>query len=336
MNAIASIQKVSNVRNHPKADALDLVDILGWTVVVKRGEFTNGSLCVYIVIDSIVEEHPEYEFLRKNHFRIKPIRLRGEYSNGICFPVSILLSFGYTGEITEGMDVSDIVKAKHYEKELPTQLAGKAIGYLPGFLRMTDEQNIRSCPEILTELKGLPYYMSVKADGSSGTFFIKGGDIGVCSRKIQLAEDENNGFWKIARKYDMFNAIRTDFIDDIAVQGEVVGPGIQDNHLGLKELEIRVFNIVDLKVREYRPLSILKDWARKYDIPMVTIIEEGDAFGYELHELISVANALIYPTGKPAEGMVIRPINYIRTNIDKMAWNALSGKIINENYKEKD
>ena len=87
---LATIQRVRNVRHHPNADALDLVQVLGWQVVTKRDEYKSEDLCVYVVIDTVLPEKPEFEFLRNKHFRIKPIRLRGEESAGICFPLSIL------------------------------------------------------------------------------------------------------------------------------------------------------------------------------------------------------------------------------------------------------
>src|ERR1035438_10745564 len=90
MNNLATIQKVRNVRHHPNADLLDIVQVLGWQVVTKRDEFKESDLCVYIVIDTVLPEKAEFEFLRNKHFRIKPIRLRGEESAGICFPLSIL------------------------------------------------------------------------------------------------------------------------------------------------------------------------------------------------------------------------------------------------------
>lgn len=90
MSNLATIQTIRDVRKHPNADALDIVKVLGWDVVTKRDEFKVGDLCVYIVIDTVMPEVPEFEFLRNKHFRIKPIRLRKEYSNGICFPIDIL------------------------------------------------------------------------------------------------------------------------------------------------------------------------------------------------------------------------------------------------------
>ena len=335
MSNLATIQKVINVQPCPNSDALDLVKVLGWQVVAKRGEFSDGSLCVYISIDTIVPETPTFEFLRNKHFRIKPIRLRGQESAGIVFPLSILPPKHLaSNEITwiEGEDVTDILNIKKYEKPMPPELAGQAHGGLPGFLIMTDEDNLRTYPDAIPELYGRPYYITRKDDGCSGTFFVKDNNFGVCSRRIHLKESDSNGFWKMARKYNVESALRNAFPSiDIAIQGEIVGPGIQQNKLGLKELEFHVFNIFDIKNRTYMKYEEVVKFTTDNNIPMVTLINEGAAFGFSLDELIKLANEQKYPTGGPAEGIVIRPKESFTSLVLKKSW---SGKILNENYKE--
>lgn len=335
MNNLATIQTVKNVRHHPNADALDLIQVLGWQVVTKRGEFKEGDLCIYIVIDTVVPDRSEFEFLRNKNFRIKPIRLRGEYSAGIVFPLSILPpKHMASNEITwtEGEDVTDILAIKHYEKPVPTQLAGQAFGTMPGFLRITDEDNLRSNPGAIPELYGRPYYITRKEDGSSGTYFIHNGEFGVCSRRIHLKDTEGNGFWNIARKYDIENKLKTTFATtSVAIQGEVVGPGVQKNPLGIKELDFKLFNIFDIVQRTYLDYAKIVEFCNSNNIPMVPIIDEGAAFHYTLEELIALANAQKYDTGGPAEGIVIRPKESFYSPTLKKYW---SGKIINEHYKE--
>lgn len=335
MNNLATIQKTKNVRHHPNADALDLVQVLGWQVVTKRDEFTEDGLCVYIVIDTVLPETPTFEFLRNKHFRIKPIRLRQTESAGICFPLSILDNHKYLNkEWQEGDDVTEILGIKHYEKPVPAELAGKMIGHIPGFLIITDEDNLRSYPDAVPELWGRPFYITRKDDGCSGTFFKRGEEFGVCSRRIHLMETEGNGFWKMAHKYDIQNVLAKSFPDmDIALQGEICGPGIQKNKLGLTELELHVFNLFDILSRTYLSRDKVVEFCKTNNIPMVTEISEGAAFGYNLDELIKLANEQKYPTGGPAEGIVVRPKEGFYSPVLKKTW---SGKVLNENYKEKD
>ena len=337
----ATVQKIREILPHNNADALEIAKVLGWNVVVKKGEFKAGDLCVYICIDSVVPETPEFEFLRNKHFRIKPIRLRGEESAGICFPLSIIprksmladadpSAVGLPSDIVlhEGMDVTDVLGIIHYEKPIPAELAGQARGMLPGFLIMTDEDNLRTYPDALPELWGRPYYITRKDDGCSGTFYVNGGEFGVCSRRIDLKESEGNGFWRMARKYDLANVLKKEFgTEDWAIQGEVCGPGIQDNHIGLTELELHIFNLFNIKARSYASYDKLVEFCKKYNLVRVTdIIGDGTAFGYNIEELVKLASEQKYPNGFPAEGIVIRPKEGFTSGVLKKVW---SGKVLN-------
>jgi len=332
MDNLATIQKIKSIRPHDNAETLELADVLAWQTVVKKGEFKPGDLVIYVAIDTTLPEKPEFEFLRNKHFRIKPIRLRGQESAGICFPLSILGTSIDLRSIVEGLDVTEVLNIRHYEKPLPAELAGQAHGGLPGFLIMTDELSLRSYPDALPELWGRPYYITRKDDGASGTFFIKGGEFGVCSRRIHLKESETNGFWRMARKYNIENAIRTAFPNmDMAIQGECVGPGIQSNHLGLTEMELHVFNLFDIKTRQYASYEKLAQFCKDFSLTMVTTITDGAAFGYSIEDLVKLASEQKYPNESPAEGIVIRPKEGFTSIILKKAW---SGKILNPLFDE--
>ena len=62
----------------------------GWECVVKKGEFTAGDPIVYVEVDSIVPERPEFEFLRDRKFCVRTIKLRKQVSQGLVLPMSIL------------------------------------------------------------------------------------------------------------------------------------------------------------------------------------------------------------------------------------------------------
>lgn len=337
---------------HPNADSLSLCNVLGWQVVFNHNDnnYKDGDLVVYVEVDSVLPDKPEFEFLKNKNFRIKPIKLRGEISNGLLLPLSVLpleknvMTDDGKGNSVEtqtqweiGDDVSEILGAVHYEKPIPAVLSGEIVGYRPSFIRKTDELNARSYPHMLDALKGEPYYITRKDDGSSGTFFLKDGTFGVCSRNLHLKEDEKNGFWKMARKYDIENHLRNLFANThTAIQAEIVGPNINGGNLGIKDLELHAFSLIDLVSGTLFPLDMLKTICNIFSMPMVTVVEEGDSFNHTLKSLLELANGLKYPNGKPAEGIVVRPKNYIRYDVENVAWNALSFKILNENYKEKE
>src|ERR1700683_2154458 len=119
MRKLASIQTVNAVEPIPNADAIEKIRVLGWWVVAKKREHIAGDKLVYCEIDSLLPERPEFEFLRTSSFkaarpdstlppgfRIKTVKLRGQVSQGICFPLSILPEGAPT---VEGADVTDLL-----------------------------------------------------------------------------------------------------------------------------------------------------------------------------------------------------------------------------------
>src|ERR1700730_7406496 len=69
MRRLASIQTVNAVEPIPNADAIEKIRVLGWWVVVKKGEHKPEERVVYCEIDSLLPERPEFEFLRANSFK---------------------------------------------------------------------------------------------------------------------------------------------------------------------------------------------------------------------------------------------------------------------------
>lgn len=90
MRKLAHIETIKNLEPIEGADLIEKATILGWTVVVKKGEFKIGDKCIYIEIDSQLKDIPCFEFLRTRKFRIKIAKLKGIVSYGIVFPLSIL------------------------------------------------------------------------------------------------------------------------------------------------------------------------------------------------------------------------------------------------------
>jgi RNA ligase (TIGR02306 family) len=334
---VATIEEIAEVIPHPNADALELAKIKGWQVCIKKGEFKKGDLCIYICVDSVLEDKSVYEFLRNKNFRIRTVKLRGQISQGIAFPMSMFKSLGHdTVVFTEpnvvGSDVSHYVYAKHYEKPLSAQLSGQVYGLMPSYLRKTDEDNIKNNPEILQELAGKSYYITMKVDGSSGTYFYKDDvGFGVCSRNYQLKEDDKNSFWVVARKYDLENKLKNDG-RNLAIQGEVYGPGIQGNLLGVKDIQFRAFNLFDIDNYKYLDRNELLRFCDVNDIPVVETIDDGTSFNKTLRELQEFANNLVYENNNLAEGIVVRPT--VETYSETLK-GRLSGKIISEPFELK-
>ena len=52
MRKLASVQTIHNVGAIEGADRIEVVSVLGWKCVAKKGEFRRLDLCVYFEVDS--------------------------------------------------------------------------------------------------------------------------------------------------------------------------------------------------------------------------------------------------------------------------------------------
>lgn|SRR3990167_737890 len=91
---LASIQVISALDPIEGADRIERATVLGWQLVVKKGEFSVGDLCVYVEIDSLLSDLPEFEFMRNRNFRVRTIRLKNTLSQGLALPISVLARIG--------------------------------------------------------------------------------------------------------------------------------------------------------------------------------------------------------------------------------------------------
>lgn len=340
---LASIQKILALNPIPGADAIEVADVLGWKCVVKKGEFKVGDLCVYMEVDSVLPERPEFEFLRPRSFRIKTVKLKGQISQGICFPVSILLTpeDKYIADENPlkdsmiGFDVTHRLGVVKYEPVLHASLSGIVKGNFPNFIPKTDEERIQSSPWLLEKFANVQMVACEKLDGSSVTFYFRGvspsvDEFGVCSRNLDLKFSEDNLFWKMAVKYEIEERMRS-LGRQLAIQGELVGPTVQKNKYGLTENEVRFFSVYDIAAGKYLPHSEAKDLIEKQlYLKFVPSYWTGFLEGRSVQELIDLASFNSHLNQKVlAEGLVFRPLN---EEVDVDRFGRLSFKVINPQF----
>lgn len=325
MSKVATIERITKLAEHSNADTLQIASVLGWTVCVKKGEFNEQDLVVYVSVDSVMAERPEFEFLRNKHFRIKTMKLRGQVSQGICFPLKLWPDLHM---LPEGTEVGHLIHVSHYEKPVPAQLAGSMKGFFPGFIKKTDEDNLKSYPKALEELYGKECYVTQKIDGSSATYYTKDGVFGICSRNVEfkLGEDAN-AFINAGKELELEEKMLA-LGRNIALQGELYGPNIQGNKLGISKISLAFFSAFDIDKHKYLDKKELVDICAFLDLTMVPIVWEGK-MEFTLPELVTIANSQVYPNGSEAEGIVLRPVVSEESVILK---TNLSVKIINENF----
>ena len=57
MRKLASIQRIWNIEPIEDAHAIEKASVLGWQLVIRKGEFVIGDLCVYCEIDSVMPDN---------------------------------------------------------------------------------------------------------------------------------------------------------------------------------------------------------------------------------------------------------------------------------------
>ena len=322
---LASIETIAEILPHPNADTLEIAKVLGWQVIVRKGEFKAGESAVFIPIDTILPDEPWSAFLKKGDkpIRLKTIKLRGQYSQGLVQPLSILPE--HVRGWQTGADVGGELGVRKYEKEIPASLSGIVIGSFPTyFAPKTDEDNGLSNPDLVKLVLENECYATLKLDGASCTIIVRGGKIDyVCSRNLSLKESNTNGFWIAAKKLKLRENM------NFVIQGELMGPGVQGNQLGLLTPTLYVYQIRDLNTGawlNYGNMGSLCKWELNCEyVPTAGRIDIGQSIE-SIQELAD--NQTV--SGKPAEGIVVRPCKGEAMGIGR----PLGFKIINRNYKD--
>ena len=330
---LASIQIIRDIEPIPDAEFIETATINNWKIVVaKKDGFKVGDKVIYCEIDSFLPIREEFEFLRKSSFkrmgeqegfRLKTIKLKGQVSQGLILPLNI-----FEGEFNEGDDVTELMGIIKYEPPIDSSLSGIAKGDFPSYIEKTDEERIQNMTKSYQMFRDKSFYATEKLDGTSATFFVKDGVFGVCSRNLELKEPNNgdtlNTYWKIAKENNLEEQLVSYYREtniNIAIQGEIIGFGIQKNNYKLNKQELYIFNVFDID--NFRKLGIedIKYFSQIFNLKTVPIIKEFNGLP-TIDELIKIADgqSLLNPNSR-REGLVFRTFD-----------NEISFKVISNNY----
>jgi len=325
---LASVQIISAIHPIKNADFINEVEVMGWRTVVKKSDgFKVGDKCIFCEVDSILPDEPWAAFMRDKKFRIKSAKLRGVLSQGIAFPISILPE---AEDMEVGTEVTSLLGITKYE--LPEPVDQSAKGNFPSFIPKTDEIRLQSCLEVIDEIKKVPFYITVKCDGTSSTFAKFNDDFIVCSRNLEL-KPGNNDYFNIAEKYNLSCILPEGF----SVQGEICGPRWQKNRLMLSEPDLFVFNVFNIKEGKYLDYFDFVDFCSTHGLKTVplekVVYPDRDEFDFSLNSWLKLAEGKYSGTNNNREGIVIRPL--LETH-SRTLRGRLSFKVINNVYLLKD
>lgn len=326
MRKLASVQVVSAVESIPGSDFIEKIQVLGWSLIAKKGEFEEGDLCVFFEIDSVLPEDIEaFEFMRSRKFRVRTLKMRGIVSQGLALSPDVLNVPADMREIdTDLTEFLRVVKYVPKRRGYNTRVRNyKPAGTFPKAVPKTNELRLQSNPRILKDLYGKKVYVSTKMDGSSMTVVRLDNRLTVASRNIERVYCEVDPFWQAALMYDLENVVP----EGVAIQGELCGVGIQGNRAGIEDVDFFVFNILDVKGCRYWGLQDMVSFCSEHGLKFVEhkIIENfpyKDVF--DTQALLELAKGK-YSNGHAREGIVIRTVEPVNGNL-------VSGKVIDPNY----
>ena len=186
----------------------------------------------------------------------------------------------------------------------------------------------------INPIKNLEFEATIKLDGSSMTSFIidtnkyetksslklknehpnKNYYYGVCSRNLELKETKNNTFWQVFNKQIKENLLsffkKTN--RSIALQGELMGEGIQGNREKIKGHEFFNYKIFDIDKQEFLIKSERDEILKELNIKSVPFIENIKPFKVfkNIDEILEYANGKSL-NNSIREGVVFKSLKLI-------------------------
>jgi RNA ligase (TIGR02306 family) len=181
--------------------------------------------------------------------KLRTIKLRGQVSQGLLLSLESVKSQLFFTLPEEGTDVTDLFGIQKWEAEIPAQLAGQVRGAFPtSLIPKTDQERIQNCFAEIEAQGAVDYEVTMKLDGTSCTIFRWEGELRVASRNLELkVNDENKDNTLVAMALKNSDKIP----NGLAMQGEIMGPGIQGNREGFKDHRFFVFDIFDIREHRY-------------------------------------------------------------------------------------
>lgn len=267
---LATIRKIEEIKPIEGADAIEAARVDGWWVVIKKGEYAVGATVIYLEIDSWVPQElapflvkgaipREYNGVKGE--RLRTVKLRGQISQGLILP---LYNYEPTAAAMQAchstrpydpdethFDVTEVLGIQKWEPEVAASMRGTIRGNFPSWLRKTDQERIQNCYKDVSKKFDSYWIGEEKLDGSSMTVGILAGEVHVCSRNLSIKLDDiENTFVKTALSTNAINAL-VSYGKNIALSGELIGPGIQGNKYALSAHQWHIFDVYDVDTARY-------------------------------------------------------------------------------------
>ena len=330
MHDLVIVTKIQNIEPIEGKDRIVLATVANYKSIIAKDEFEVGDLVVYCTYDTCLPTKPEFEFLRKrcynarlDMFRIRPMKMGGVISEGLVLPLSILPE----GNYKNGQVVTDLVGAKNYEDLVSVEVNG-ATARKPKWrmkykiLRKIFGKKVKKefaypCPKSDEEniekawdgVKGSTetFYRSAKAEGCAATYYVHKKKLYSFSHNFYNA----GGCWgEVAKIYDLKNGLvrlNKKLGTEVAIQGEICGPGIQKNIYGFTSYKFFLYGAYDTKTGRRMNIDELHEIAKVLGVLEVIYLEPSKILNSVDDMLEDAVRPSVYnPSLKYEEGVVWR------------------------------
>lgn len=327
MRKLATIRRIDLLEPIEGADKIEVATVGGWKVVCQKGLYVPGDLAVYFEIDSWIPNKVAPFLTKAGQYpkvfegvegeRLKTIKLRGQLSQGLLIPLAeINQHFTATPHWSEDEDVTEILGIKKWEKAIPAQLAGVARGNFPTRIPKTDQERVQNLRKEIAASQYFVFEVTEKLEGSSMTVYRMANpetgemEFGVCSRNLNLKEVEGNSFWDVARADDIeARMMAVDPYWDFAIQGELVGPGVQGNIYGLTKPTFYVFDVYNIQKGEYLPPAARRTLIEQMELNHVPVLDANYVMIANVESLINMAEGESTLAKTEREGIVFKQVD---------------------------
>ena len=291
------------LEKHPNADALSLVKVGGFNVVVRTEEWKDKTKGIYIEPDTLVNTKiPEFLFL-DGHERIRVRKFRGVISQGLLIHAP--------DEANIGDDFWERLDLKHYEPQIDLNMEGSMASPPAGIhIPVYDVENLKKYPDGF--IPGETVWVTAKIHGTSCRAVYWNDQFHVGSRSTWKKEDEKNLYWKAIKQHPGIEAFCRKY-PGLVVYGEVYGHRVHNLDYGYTNgmVAFAMFDLYSVFDGRYFPLDVAHEMVYDYDVPWVysfgkksfnleylkEFVEQDDPIAMEMNH-----------TKQVMEGLVIRPV----------------------------
>ena len=253
-----TIEEISEITNHPNAERLVIASLkgMGFRFVVAKGSWKVGDRCLYFPLDAILPEEilktlgVEGKLAGAKKNRIKTIKLRGEISQGLVGPLSLIESLSEADRTPEGITKFLGVTKHEAEISLPCSKDARLVD-LPFGVGIYDIENCERFPDSLESLMDQVVHISEKLEGSHFALAYVDQKIWVCQRRFALdpiPDKPKHFFWEAAEDLGLISLVHCLIKDfsctQLVLRGEIIGPNIQSNIYYLQKREVRFFDLM--------------------------------------------------------------------------------------------